>query len=54
LQQQLATFRQDKASAEKLVHVGDLPLSEGIDPSELAAWTAVSNVLLNLNETISN
>jgi hypothetical protein len=54
LHQQLATFRQDKASAEKLVHVGDLPLSEGIDPSELAAWTAVSNVLLNLNETISN
>ena len=28
--------------------------SEGINESELAAWTALGNVLLNLNETITN
>ena len=54
LQQQLATYRADKAAAKKLVSVGDLPKPEGADDSELAAWTAVSNVLLNLNETITN
>ena len=26
----------------------------GHDDSQLAAWTAVANVLLNLNETISD
>ena len=54
LQQQLATYLADKDAAKKLVGVGDLPKSEGADDSELAAWTAVSNVLLNLNETITN
>ena len=54
LQQQLATYLADKEAAKKLVGVGDLPKSEGADDSELAAWTAVSNVLLNLNETITN
>ena len=54
LQQQLATYRNDKEAAKKLVGVGDLPKPEGIDDSELAAWTAVGNVLLNLNETITN
>jgi hypothetical protein len=36
------------------VKVGDLPKPEGINDSELAAWTVVGNVLLNLNETITN
>ncbi len=54
LQQQQVTYRQDKAAAKKLVSVGDLPKPAGLDDSELAAWTAVGNVLLNLNETITN
>ena len=34
--------------------VGDLPKPEELNTSELAAWTALGNVLLNLNETITN
>jgi len=54
LQQQFATYQKDKEAAKKLVSVGDLPKPAGIDDSELAAWTALSNVILNLNETITN
>ena len=49
-----ATYAQDKAAATALVKVGDLPKPAELDDSELAAWTAIGNVLLNLNETISN
>ena len=54
LQAQLATYGQDKEAAKKLAAIGDLPKPPGMDDSEIAAWTAVSNVLLNLNETITN
>jgi Protein of unknown function (DUF1553) len=54
LEDQLTTYRNDKEAAKKLVSVGDLPKPESLDDSELAAWIAVSNVILNLNETISN
>jgi mono/diheme cytochrome c family protein len=54
LQRQLATYSQDKEAAKKLASVGDLPKAPGLDDTQLAAWTAVANVLLNLNETISN
>ena len=54
LEQQLATFRNDKEAAKKLISVGDLTKPDSLDESELAAWTALSNVILNLNETISN
>ena len=54
LDQQLTTYRNDKEAAKKLVSVGDLPKPASVDESELAAWTALCNVILNLNETISN
>ena len=54
LETQLAQYRQDPAAAAALVSIGDLPKPEGLDVGELAAWTAVANVLLNLNETITN
>ena len=54
LRQQLATYRNDQEAAKKLVGVGDLAKPKDLDDRELAAWTAVSNVLLNLNETITN
>ena len=54
LETQLATYTQDKAAATALAKVGDLPKPAELDDSELAAWTAVGNVLLNLNETITN
>lgn len=54
LEAQLATYRQDKAAAASLVKIGDLAKPAELDDSDVAAWTAVANVLLNLNETISN
>ena len=52
--QQFATFQQDKAATDGLLKIGDLKNPADVDPAELAAWTAVANVVLNLNETISN
>ena len=48
------TAPDDPAAAAALVAVGDLPKPEELNTSELAAWTALGNVLLNLNETITN
>jgi len=53
LAQQLENYKKDKKAAESLTKIGDLANPAGIDISELAAWTAVANVILNLNETIS-
>ena len=46
-------FRGDKTAAEKLVAVGDAPREPGIDVVELAGWTTIASVVLNLDETIS-
>jgi hypothetical protein len=40
--------------AKKLVRVGAAPAPDtGTDPVELAAWTTVCRVVLNLHETIT-
>jgi hypothetical protein len=52
-EQQLANFRADPKAAESLLSVGESKRSESMDKIELAALTAVANVLLNLNETIT-
>ena len=54
LDAQLATYSQDKPAAAALIKLGDLPSPAGAEEDQLAAWTAVCNVMLNLNETISN
>lgn len=46
-----AHFAADPESAAALVGEGELP--EGVDSAELAAWTVVANVLLNLDELIT-
>ncbi len=46
-------YQRDRASAEALLRVGQSPVPSGIDPAELAAWTSVARVLLNLHETIT-
>jgi hypothetical protein len=51
--QQLETFRADPKSAEALLKVGESKPPEKTGMPELAAMTAVANVLLNLNETIT-
>jgi mono/diheme cytochrome c family protein len=52
-EQQLASFREDPNSAKALIKIGESPALEKVDPAVLAAMTAVANVLLNLNETIT-
>ncbi len=49
--EQRANFEKDPASAEKLVKAY-LPAGESASP-ELAAWTVVANVLLNLDEVLT-
>ena len=49
----LARFRQNPAAAAKLISVGESPRPADVDPAELAAWTAIGNLLLNLDETIT-
>ena len=46
-------FGADKAATEKLLAVGDLKSPSSLDAAELAAWTSVCRVLLNLHETIT-
>ncbi|KAB2661248.1 MAG: DUF1553 domain-containing protein [Verrucomicrobia bacterium] len=50
--EQLAGFRADPKAAEALLKIGESPAPKDIPADELAALTAVANVLLNLNETI--
>jgi mono/diheme cytochrome c family protein len=50
---QLAKYQKDHDAAMKLVNVGESKRSAELDVSELAAWTAVGNVLLNLDEVIT-
>jgi mono/diheme cytochrome c family protein len=50
---ELKRFQQNPAAAAKLTSVGELPRPADLDAAELAAWTAIGNVLLNLDETIT-
>jgi hypothetical protein len=51
--QQLENFHHDPDGAKALLKVGESPVPANVDTAELAAMTAVANVLLNLNETIT-
>lgn len=53
LNQQLTTYQNDKAGAEKLLAYGDSPRNQNLDLSEHAAWTMIANLLINLDETIT-
>ncbi|MGD9634513.1 MAG: PSD1 and planctomycete cytochrome C domain-containing protein [Pirellulales bacterium] len=46
-------YAADRQAAESLTSVGISPRPTDTDVAELAAWTSVSRVLLNLNETIT-
>ena len=53
LEQHLAAYKADPKAAVELLKVGYAPVPEGLDQAELAAWTHVARVLLNLHETIT-
>jgi hypothetical protein len=49
----LKAFREDRQSALKLLSVGESRRDRRLDATELAAYTTVASVILNLDETIS-
>jgi hypothetical protein len=53
LAEQAAVFQQDAASIQALLETGDTAAPSELDPCELAAYTTVASVILNLDETIT-
>ncbi|MEO1528189.1 MAG: PSD1 and planctomycete cytochrome C domain-containing protein [Planctomycetota bacterium] len=52
-QSHLAHYRENPDAAQKLIAEGYAPIEGELDAVELAAWTGVARVLLNLHETIT-
>jgi mono/diheme cytochrome c family protein len=49
----LATYQQDVEKAKKLIAVGETKPDAALNPSEVAAWTMIANLLLNLDEVLN-
>jgi hypothetical protein len=52
LGQYLTRYQKDADSAKKAVRVGEAPVRLGVSEPELAAYTLIANLLLNLDETV--
>jgi mono/diheme cytochrome c family protein len=52
-EKRLASFGKDREAALQLLASGESPRYAALDVSELAAWTAVASMILNLDETIT-
>jgi hypothetical protein len=50
---QREVYRADPSAADKLLKVGESPRDGKLDAPDLAAWTTVASVILNLDETIT-
>jgi hypothetical protein len=53
LEKHLAEFRADPAAAAAVVATGESAVPAEGDVAELAAWTSVARVILNLHETVT-
>ncbi len=53
LAQYLTRFGRDEAAAAKLIRVGESPVKSAAQPAELAAYTLIANLILNLDETVN-
>ncbi len=53
VQKHAAEYAADREAAEALLKVGLKPAPADVDPAELAAWTSVARVILNLHETVT-
>ncbi len=51
--QQLDSFEADQKLAEAYLKVGEAKANEAIHQSELAAWTVLTNMILNLDEVLT-
>lgn len=53
LTEYLSEFRKSPDAAAKLLAAGESPRNEQLDANELAAWTMVTHLLLNLSESVT-
>jgi hypothetical protein len=53
LEAQREHYQQHSDESQKLMHIGLAPAPNDKNPSEVAAWTQVCRVILNLHETIT-
>jgi hypothetical protein len=53
LQEFRTTYRQNQAQAGKLLTIGEMKTDPKLDSREVAAWTMLSSMILNLDETIT-
>ncbi len=53
LKQQMAEYQKDTGAAAKLLEVGSFKARESLDRVELAAWSTVASMVLNLDETVT-
>lgn len=49
----LAEYTKNVAAAKQLIAVGETKPDATLNPSELAAWTMIANVILNLDEVLT-
>ena len=53
LEEQLENYRKDEQAAEKFLSVGSFKAKDCFEKSELAAWTTIASMMLNLDETVT-
>jgi hypothetical protein len=49
----LGTYQRDQSAAKQLITVGESKPDATLNVSELAAWTLIANVILNLDEVLN-
>ena len=52
-EREVTGYHHDPDGAQRLLHVGESKFDSKLDAGELAAWTTVASVILNLDETIT-
>ena len=52
-EQHLATYKADPEAAKKLATIGGVELNKEVPTDQLAAWTMIGNLVLNLDEVIT-
>ncbi|VAX40312.1 hypothetical protein MNBD_PLANCTO02-1260, partial [hydrothermal vent metagenome] len=53
LKDHLAEYKANPSAAKSLITIGETPPDKAINTTELAAWTMVANLILNLDEVIT-
>ena len=46
-------YQKDVQAAETLIHIGESPVDETLDPVELATWTIIANQVMNLDAFVT-